>query len=880
MAEPGLASALRVLLLSPAADLKADLEKNAFSAGLLGGAELEVAEELRERMLSAAGSSQKSNGQGTVERLLQRLAKIGGGARRSPVALARELEAAEQYCRALAGAAPVASNAEPRPPAGGRDALVSEAQAGGGSTLHRWIRLQVCEPLSLGPVLAGPASGTGGSPVSGTASYARGQSGRSVATPMQLADVPHEFLCPIAQDVMRDAVSTCDGYTYERRNIESWLAENNTSPITGLPLANKGLIPNHNLRKLIFDSGVLSRLGSDSEPNAEAADFRSDLCCEVVVPRDAATLSEAIELGAGRAAAWLAAAGSVSEVTSDSIGAGTSQASRQRRAGNRSGSGSPRTVPSSGRPLAFGVRLLPGEHFLGQMLQLDQEVEIIGGGRSATMLRLAPGVAIELRGDVRIARLSICRDAPPEPAGPGGSTSSFRRRSSSSKSPPLLEVTKGSSHIELCDLCNSCGSAVRVSGAHTSPVMSGNTIHGCRDTGVVFRDGADGSLVGCRLFSNLSVAIEVHSRADPLIEDNDVFDGRQGGVFVYNRGKGHLRRNKIFRNALEGVEIKQGGRPLVEDNDIYDNMECGIFIHEGGEGRVIGNRIHSNSYAGIEIKDASSPEVRGNDVYSGRTSGVYIHGEGQGVIEDNQVHNNALHGVYVRGRGHPHLVKNRIFSNDECGVFVTESSNPCIESNEVYGNGLAGIEVKEESNPTIKLNRIHDGNTGGIFILARGRGRIYENKLYKNKLEGIEIKDGGDPHITDNDIYENLECGVFAHDGALGRIEDNRVYSNAFAGIEIKDTSCPVVKGNHVYRGQTSGIYVHSGGRGKVMDNEVFENGLHGIMILSAGNPWMSRNRVHDNLECGVVAHQNYVVDTVNNEIFGNGAKNIQTVKV
>lgn len=886
----GQAAVLHAMLATMSSDLRADAEGDAL-CNKLGGLELEVAHELQSLLLPHAaggnddadvvargdglpGSSKGEEANEDFEHdqnetkskerkqvLMQKLSELGG-AQRPLAALAREFEAAEQFC-CLYRLPHSTRGADSRPPGGGkeggRDALVSEAQASGGSALHRWIRAQVAEPQGrrLGLGEAQPVGGAGG---------AKGATGQPAF--VKLSDIPHEFLCPIAQDVMRDAVSTCDGHTYERRNIEAWLAEKSTSPITGLPLANKALIPNHNLRKLILDSGVLSRLEPDAKPTTEGTRFRDDIFCEIVVPRDVATLAEALCMGAARV----------------SLAVNQSAASTGSSGERRSIVSNPRTPPG-GRTPTFGVRLLAGEHLVHQTLQVDQGVEIVGGGTSLTVLRLKGDANIEVRSTMRLANIAVCRDMAPAGAGAAAAVAAgcarFARAACSggARSPALLEIMQGSCRIEQCDLSNPVGSGIRVSGAHTSPMITKSTIHGCRDTGVVFKDGADGALSGNRLFGNLSVAIEVHSRADPLIEDNDVFDGRQGGVFVYNRGKGHLRRNKIFRNALEGVEIKQGGRPLVEDNDIYDNLECGIFIHEGGEGRIIGNRIHSNSYAGIEIKDASSPEVRGNDVYSGRTSGMYVHSGGQGMIEGNKIHQNWLHGVYVRSKGCPHLVKNTVFKNDECGIFITESSHPCVEHNEVHSNGLAGIEVKEESNPTIKLNRIHDGNTGGIFVLARGKGRIFENKLYNNKLEGVEIKDGGDPHIFDNEIYENCECGIFAHDGALGRIEDNRIFANLYAGVEIKDMSSPVVKNNRIYRGQTSGVYVHSGGQGKVIENDIFENGLHGIMILSGGNPCMDRNKVHDNVECGVVSHVSYALDTTGNHIYSNRIKNVQTVK-
>ena len=64
-----------------------------------------------------------------------------------------------------------------------------------------------------------------------------------VATPQQKplfrptsTDIPHEFICPITAIIIRDPVMTADGHTYERRDIEVWLANKATSPETGLPL--------------------------------------------------------------------------------------------------------------------------------------------------------------------------------------------------------------------------------------------------------------------------------------------------------------------------------------------------------------------------------------------------------------------------------------------------------------------------------------------------------------------------------------------------------------------------------------------------------------------------------------------------------------------
>ena len=66
-------------------------------------------------------------------------------------------------------------------------------------------------------------------------------------------DVPHEFRCPITQEVMLDPVVCADGHTYERGAIRTWLRSKSTSPKTNERLKSKDLLPNHALRSQIQD---------------------------------------------------------------------------------------------------------------------------------------------------------------------------------------------------------------------------------------------------------------------------------------------------------------------------------------------------------------------------------------------------------------------------------------------------------------------------------------------------------------------------------------------------------------------------------------------------------------------------------------------------
>lgn len=64
--------------------------------------------------------------------------------------------------------------------------------------------------------------------------------------------IPHYFICPIFQDIMRNPHLAADGFTYEAEAIRGWIdSGHDTSPMTNLQLPNCELIPNHALRSAI-----------------------------------------------------------------------------------------------------------------------------------------------------------------------------------------------------------------------------------------------------------------------------------------------------------------------------------------------------------------------------------------------------------------------------------------------------------------------------------------------------------------------------------------------------------------------------------------------------------------------------------------------------
>jgi hypothetical protein len=89
-----------------------------------------------------------------------------------------------------------------------------------------------------------------------------------------------DLICPISRELFEDPVICAgDGQTYERKEIEEWLKNKNTSPFdTSKPLTSKTLIPNIAVRKLADAVRVekLETTRTDEVPELKVQDGKNN----------------------------------------------------------------------------------------------------------------------------------------------------------------------------------------------------------------------------------------------------------------------------------------------------------------------------------------------------------------------------------------------------------------------------------------------------------------------------------------------------------------------------------------------------------------------------------------------------------------------------
>lgn len=71
--------------------------------------------------------------------------------------------------------------------------------------------------------------------------------------PNSTSSPPHEFVCPLSRQLMKDPVVLASGQTYDRPFIQKWLKDGHrTCPETKQVLSHSVLTPNHLVRKMIL----------------------------------------------------------------------------------------------------------------------------------------------------------------------------------------------------------------------------------------------------------------------------------------------------------------------------------------------------------------------------------------------------------------------------------------------------------------------------------------------------------------------------------------------------------------------------------------------------------------------------------------------------
>lgn len=234
-----------------------------------------------------------------------------------------------------------------------------------------------------------------------------------------------------------------------------------------------------------------------------------------------------------------------------------------------------------------------------------------------------------------------------------------------------------------------------------------STVQNTGRSGIVFFQGANGTVDGCTVQDNLLDGIDVES-ASATLTNNTVQNNRRWGVRVSNGGSGRIGVNNTGQLAA---------------NTVGANGEAGVHVTVGASAFIAGNTINDNGTnqfsterSGITVFDATA-YLGGNTIRGNFGPGVLVHASKVFIGEP------AWGMDTITGNGLSIAQANFPFANG--GVFAYDGAVVDIRNSTINGNTGSGVALVFRSNATIQAGSI-TGNTSSGVSLHTGSGVIFQ----------------------------------------------------------------------------------------------------------------------------------------------------------
>jgi len=258
-----------------------------------------------------------------------------------------------------------------------------------------------------------------------------------------------------------------------------------------------------------------------------------------------------------------------------------------------------------------------------------------------------------------------------------------------------VDVQRGESVLENCDITSDSLSCIAVHGVDANPTIKNCRVRDGADSGVYFFDNARGQIVASDVYRHRNASIAVTNGANPSIKNCRIFEGDNGGVVVWQNGAAGLIEDcEIFGHRLANVGISQHASPTFRRCKIYGSRDAGIFVHQNGYGKIEECDIFGNEDAEVAVSTGGNPTLHRCAIHDGRDSGVFVRGQGRASIEDCNIYDNRSAGVNVAEASVVAVRRCNIHRNGKVGVRVKGDSAASVEDCDLRGNRLATWETE------------------------------------------------------------------------------------------------------------------------------------------------------------------------------------------
>jgi parallel beta-helix repeat protein len=278
--------------------------------------------------------------------------------------------------------------------------------------------------------------------------------------------------------------------------------------------------------------------------------------------------------------------------------------------------------------------------------------------------------------------------------------------------------------------------------------------------------------------------------------ENCTFRNSSGFGVIFKQGaNGTIRHCRAENNLTIGIYVKEAGTVVtVTDNDALKNGSVGIMAYQGATATVEGNRCVENAENGITVTECAAGEtvVRGNTCDKNRKHGIRASINSRVLMADNTCRENAEGGVVI-DTGSSGTVSGNTCGGNLHGIAVSSvGTTATVEGNTCSGNTEAGIAVAYGAKATVRKNTCSDNPGAGIWVSRwETSAELLDNICNANKNSGISVNQGGHAVVRGNECTGNAFCGLFASDEeSRAEFGENRLGDNG-KGDSVTEAGIP-----------------------------------------------------------------------------------------
>jgi SpoVK/Ycf46/Vps4 family AAA+-type ATPase len=369
--------------------------------------------------------------------------------------------------------------------------------------------------------------------------------------------------------------------------------------------------------------------------------------------------------------------------------------------------------------------------------------------------------------------------------------------------------------------------------------------------GVIFVDGADGSMVECRVRQAKASAVVIRTGANPQLVNCTIEDVEGSGLLVADRGRGTVRNCRIVRTGNPAVAIEGDSSPQMSETVIEEAGGVGVLIASASTPLLEDCAVTDSAAQGIALVEGAAPDLIRVEVRAPGGYGLQVLDASTGTFTDCAVTGAGDIGVVVSGGSTTSFEALRVEGGAGIGVSVAESAAPTFDELRIEGPGGNGLEVRSGAHPGLRRGTISAPAGDGIFVTEHGHGLFEEMTVVAAGRAGLRVTEGGRPELKGCAITRSGAAAIDVTGGDV-EFEGGDIAEAQAEGVLVGERGTAKLVRTRVRASRRAGVEWGLGSTGIMSECEISDNGTDGIVVHSTDKLTLRDCLVRDNVGAGV----------------------------